>query len=656
LRGDTLTFAQALAMGDAVEDLGFAAGSVRQATDRIMAVVAAAQSFRSDSGGRGVGFARARGHRNAVAMVEKQAGVSGPEARRLLELGETLADAERAAKAAEEAAREAAESSSPPDPHDRDVNGSDGSPSESDQPDVGGDVGSDGSLFSTGDAPAAPGPSQHPVAPAPAPRPAPSGPVFAHVAAASAAGQLGAEAATAITRMLRSVADRADVGLMVEAEKDLVFKARHMTSYRLGQVISRWRDRLDAEHLEELAAGRRQRRFLNIGENADGMIRINGQLDPENGAPLVAVMDAMVNQHFRTKKRAQDAERQGFVVTIDERTPGQVCADAMGEFARHLSGCNVKNLPHASAKVIVTMDYDTMLAAANGDSVLGATIEGLSTTPDAGELRRMMARAGLVPVVLGKRSRKLDVGYSGRYFNPGQRTAMLIRDGGCAKCSLPVSADDGHHIVPNEFGGKSETNNGVTLCVRCHHDVHREGWIIVATHTEVWFIPPAHLDPERTPQPGGRRLFDATAVYGDHLPDPADVIARTPIAATTVGDHRRRRTSPTGPEPDRPSTGRASGTSACAMAPDPRSRVLVESVIAASEREGSATSRHERGADDSSCVTGAMSRALGVARRQPPHARAECHTGPRGRHPSIRDQSVPHGLRLSSAVLARGPG
>ncbi len=499
----------------------------------MMAVIAAETKKRSEKSTRGVGFARGQGHRNAPGMVEKQTGVSGPEAKRLIELGETLADAERAAAV--------------------DQNGQDAR-------------------------------QKSPVLDV-----SPSGPVFVHVAAASRAGQLGAEGATAITRMLRGVSDRADAHLMVEAEKDLVSKARFMSLYRLGQAVDRWRDRLDADHLEELAQERRDRRYLNVGETADGMIRVNGQLDPENGAPLVAIMGAMVNKQFRTNKQARDAERQGHVVTIDERTPGQVCADAMGAFARHMAGCNVEVLPHASAQVIVTMDYDTMLAAAQGDGTLGATIEGLSTTPDAGELRRMMARAGMIPSVLGKRSRTLDVGYSGRSFNPAQRIAILKRDGGCAKCSLPAAWDDCHHIIPVEFGGKSETKNAVTLCAKCHHDVHREGWVIVATETEVWFIPPAHLDPERTPQPGGRRLFDATATYGDHLPDPADVIARTPIAATKAGDHRRRavRTSePTAPSAppgvpsanDRqspPSIPRRSGTSACAMDPGPSISTLV---------------------------------------------------------------------------------
>ncbi|GMA37686.1 hypothetical protein GCM10025876_38900 [Demequina litorisediminis] len=157
--------------------------------------------------------------------------------------------------------------------------------------------------------------------------------------------------------------------------------AGHIRVDRLRQLINRYEAMLDAAHLEELAEARRQRRFLHVGENADGMIRVNGQLDPENGAPLVAAMDAMVNQHFRLKKKAQDAQRSGTVVDTDERSPEQVRADAMGDFARHLLGCDVDVLPHSGAKVVVRMTYEQLMEFATGE----ASIDGLSATPDAGE-------------------------------------------------------------------------------------------------------------------------------------------------------------------------------------------------------------------------------------------------------------------------------
>ncbi|GMA37688.1 hypothetical protein [Demequina litorisediminis] len=86
VRRDGLTRAMVDGMDDqALEDLTFAIGAVCQEANRMLAVVAAAAASRSRENPRGVGFARLRGHRNAPDMLEKQGGVSGPEARRLIE-------------------------------------------------------------------------------------------------------------------------------------------------------------------------------------------------------------------------------------------------------------------------------------------------------------------------------------------------------------------------------------------------------------------------------------------------------------------------------------------------------------------------------------------------------------------------------------------
>jgi 5-methylcytosine-specific restriction protein A len=75
-------------------------------------------------------------------------------------------------------------------------------------------------------------------------------------------------------------------------------------------------------------------------------------------------------------------------------------------------------------------------------------------------------------------------------------------------------------------------SNGVLLCTRCHHRVHRDGWEIevrrggvagvngggvgvgvgVGVEDEVvWFVPPRLIDPNRTPRAGGRARFGIAA-------------------------------------------------------------------------------------------------------------------------------------------------
>ncbi|WP_084078798.1 HNH endonuclease signature motif containing protein [Demequina sp. NBRC 110057] len=542
--------------------LGAAAGAVRRGVDRMLAVVAAEQASRSraDVGRAGAGLARRRGRGDERGLVAGQTGGSAADAGRLIEMGEALVAAERAAEG-----------------------GADGHT---------GSGGADGKDLAV----------------------EASRPVFAEVAAAVRTGRLGVDASTAITRMLSRVAQRCGADEVARSERDLVTAAAHMPLERLYQLINRHEARLDAAHLEELAETRRARRFVRIGENADGMIRLSGQLDPENGAPLVAVLDAMVTQNFRNRKKALDAVKAGEDVSVDDRTPEQVRADAMGDFARHLAGCTVDVLPRAGVTVVVRMNYDDLLAMADRDG--GAPggcvqVDGLSSTPSAGQLRRMLAGAGIIPQVLGGKSEVLDHGRRQRDFSPAQKQALLARDGGCAKCGAPPSWCDAHHIRHWAHGGATDLSNGVMLCVRCHHDIHRDSWTIHATPTEVWFTPPATIDPARRRRPGGRRLFDALAFDATPLADIIDA-----AESDRQGDRAGKR------PPPRARRGTDESV-ACAIAPVPSvSARATRPKRALNDRAG--RERHPRGRADELRVETTLRSWL--QRHRPPAAHADARS------------------------------
>ncbi|WP_062135115.1 HNH endonuclease signature motif containing protein [Demequina aestuarii] len=451
---------------DDLVGLGAALGAVRRDADRMMAVVAAEQAARSRAKASDVGLARRRGKGDERGMVSAQTGGSHAEAGRLIELGEALRDAENA-----DAERVGAEPSSDTE-------------------------------------------KAEPTA------------VFPEVAKAVNAGELGVEASAMILRMLRRIAKRCPERSLAAAEKDLVSSARHMRIDRLAGLITRTEERLDREHLEELARDRRERRFLRIGETPDGMVTVSGRLDPENGAPLIAVLQAMVTQHFRLRKRMQDAARAGESVVIDERTPEQVRADAIGDFARHLAGCEVEVLPRAGVTLVVRTTLNELR-----EGVGGASVDGLSTSLDAGALRRAAAAAGVIPQVMGGESVALNHGRRKRNFTHEQKLALVERDGGCAMCGAPPSWCDAHHIRHWARGGTTDMDNGVLLCVRCHHDIHRDDWQIHATADEVSFTPPATVDPARRKRPGGRRLFDACPLEPEPTAGPSGSDRRCALAA-----------------------------------------------------------------------------------------------------------------------------
>jgi hypothetical protein len=103
----------------------------------------------------------------------------------------------------------------------------------------------------------------------------------------------------------------------------------------------------------------------------------------------------------------------------------------------------------------------------------------------------------VMPAVMGGASLPLDLGRATRCFTPAQRLAIAARDKGCARCGEAVSRCDVHHIQFWSRQGKSDINNGVLLCVPCHHRLHDYGWEIRIVDGRVWFIPPASTDPAR---------------------------------------------------------------------------------------------------------------------------------------------------------------
>jgi len=109
---------------------------------------------------------------------------------------------------------------------------------------------------------------------------------------------------------------------------------------------------------------------------------------------------------------------------------------------------------------------------------------------------------------LGHEGEVLDLGRRVRLFTRAQRLALVERDGGCAKCHAPPEHCEAHHIRWWENGGLTDLANGVMLCTRCHHDIHRQGWEILVNANHVDFIPPPTIDPTRQPIPGGLAAID----------------------------------------------------------------------------------------------------------------------------------------------------
>lgn len=118
--------------------------------------------------------------------------------------------------------------------------------------------------------------------------------------------------------------------------------------------------------------------------------------------------------------------------------------------------------------LLVTIDHD--------DLVRGVGAARLSTGGrlSIGETRRLACNAGIIPVVLGGPSQPLDVGRKRRFYQPGQRKAMAVRDRECraAGCDIPAAWCEAHHLKPWAEDGKTDLADGLLLCGFHHHRAH----------------------------------------------------------------------------------------------------------------------------------------------------------------------------------------
>lgn len=321
-----------------------------------------------------------------------------------------------------------------------------------------------------------------------------------HVAAALESATIGVDAASAITAMLERVRVRADPELADTTEAVLVELAARVPLELLVRGVREAEARLDRDGVEPREEELRSERSLTMREDGAGMVHLHARLDPETAAPVKAAIEALVSDVLR---RREPSPCDSGPVIDDHRSIPQIQADALAALARHALGCEQTLAPLQKATVVVRIDLDSLV-----DGLGHARIDGIDQPISASTARRMSAEAQLIPAVLGGESVPLDLGRAARLFSRAQRLALAERDGGCASCGQNIAYVDAHHIRWwDRDVGPTDLGNGVMLCSFCHHRIHREGWDVRATRTEVWFIPPPHVDPARTPRLGGRARF-----------------------------------------------------------------------------------------------------------------------------------------------------
>jgi hypothetical protein len=303
------------------------------------------------------------------------------------------------------------------------------------------------------------------------------------------------------------------------AEPVLVEAACRLDPPRLRRVLGHLQLVADPDGADRERARRHLRRGLWLAPTWEGMVAIDGLLEPEAGQMLLAALEPLA--------RPADAG--------DTRSGSQRNADALAELARHaLEGGRLPQTGGVRPQLTVTVDLDSLLGhhpgALGGEigwagpldpeacrrlACDGAVTRVLVTRhppspidpdhgPDHDQARaltqdpttdhryptrdphttqglggRLRAAMALLPPILGGApTQPLEVGRASRVVKAAQRTALAVRDGGCVfpGCTRSLAWCEAHHLRHWLHGGATDLANLALVCRAHHRAVHEGGW------------------------------------------------------------------------------------------------------------------------------------------------------------------------------------
>ena len=233
----------------------------------------------------------------------------------------------------------------------------------------------------------------------------------------------------------------------------LVSHARALSARAFPQALSHWQRLADPDGARADAGRAFEQRRLCVSATWQGMVRLDGDLDPESGAVVMHAVGSL-------------AEPWG-LEPGDTRSPQQRRADALVEICRrHLDSsdrpCQGGERPH----LVLTLSPRELAADGVVDLDAGPIL--------AEAARRLVCDADLTPIVLDGHGRLTAVGTRTRVVPPALRRALNHRDPHCTHpgCDVPARWCDAHHLDHWADGGRTEADNLRLLCRRHHRAAH----------------------------------------------------------------------------------------------------------------------------------------------------------------------------------------
>jgi hypothetical protein len=243
-----------------------------------------------------------------------------------------------------------------------------------------------------------------------------------------------------------------DEQVLVDTVASLAVKEAH-------RAIEYWKQAADQRAAAEDAEHLHQRRRLHVSETLGGMVRIDGELDPEGGQVLLTALDSL------TDPMNLDPD--------DGRTPPQRRADALVDICSdHLTHAQTPTSKTVRPHINVVVGLDALMGEPGGLCELDP---GTVITPEAA--RRLLCDSTVTRIITGPNSEPLDVGRATRTVPPAMRRALNFRDQHCqwAGCDRHWRWCDAHHLQHWVDHGPTSLENLILLCRRHHRMVHEGG-------------------------------------------------------------------------------------------------------------------------------------------------------------------------------------
>jgi hypothetical protein len=246
-----------------------------------------------------------------------------------------------------------------------------------------------------------------------------------------------------------------------------------------GVLIDRFnQDGNEPNHEDKLA---NPKNSLTYRRTRDGGMNFRGDVERESAELFENLLHAF-----------------GKPVADDDRTQERRLGDAMSDVIDAAS--QAEKLPTTGGEKPHLAVYLNLNVLTN--AVGTATLEsGAALCPEA--TRRLACDATIIPMILNGESVPLDLGRARRVVSNHQRTALIVRDKGCAypNCLAPASWCDAHHIRHWLHGGPTDLTNLVLLCKKHHKILHHSEWhVSINQKTGIpEFRPPKWIDPAQRP-------------------------------------------------------------------------------------------------------------------------------------------------------------